>query len=192
MRGAADNANMYDLIKSLAGNGPLWPFIQPFERTRNGRGAWKALVQYFEGDTMKARLKAVAYQAITKANYQGPRRNFEFSTYVTIHQRAHQDLARYNEPVPELKKVRDFLEGITDPRCDSIKLQVLSNPLYTNDFMETVNFVAGAIDLLNKNNTVLTRRISEFSTSRGGGRQGQGRGGRHGRGGRNAGRSYPP
>mmetsp|Transcript_28951 Transcript_28951/g.41484 ORF Transcript_28951/g.41484 Transcript_28951/m.41484 type:complete len:289 (-) Transcript_28951:4068-4934(-) len=77
---AADNADMYDLLKSLAGNGPLWPFIQPFERTRNGRGAWLALVQYFEGDTMKARLKAAAYQAITRASYQGPRRNFEFSS----------------------------------------------------------------------------------------------------------------
>jgi len=149
-------------------------------------------VQYFEGDTMKARLKAAAYQAITKANYQGPRRNFEFSTYVTIHQRAHQDLARYNEPVPELKKVRDFLEGITDPRCESIKLQVLSNPLYTNDFMETVIFFAGAIDLLNKNHTSLTRRVSELTTARGGGRVNNHRGGRQGRSGRNQGRSYSP
>ena len=64
----ADNADMYGLLKSLAGNAPLWPFIQLFERTRNGRGAWSALAQYFEGDTMKARLKATAYQAIAKAN----------------------------------------------------------------------------------------------------------------------------
>jgi len=192
----ADNADMYDLLKSLSGNGPLWPFIQPFERRRDGRGAWKALIQYFEGDTMKARLKAAAYQAITKANYQGPRRNFEFSTYVTIHQRAHQDLARYEEPVPELKKVRDILEGITDPRCESIKLQILSNPTYNNNFMETVNFVAGALDLLNENHNALTRRISEVSTARGGGRSNNhnNRGGRQGRGGRgrSLARSYSP
>jgi len=112
---ASDNADMYDLIKSLSGNGPLWFFIQPFERQRNGRGAWQALVNYFEGDTMKTRLKQAAYKSITKVIYQGTRRNFEFSTYVTIYQRAHQALAKYNEPVPESKKVRDFIEGITDP-----------------------------------------------------------------------------
>jgi hypothetical protein len=86
---AADNATMYDLLKSLAGNGPLWPFIQPFERNRNGRAAWKALVNFYEGDTMKARAKQTAYQAIAKSSYQGPRRNFGFSAYVTVHQRAH-------------------------------------------------------------------------------------------------------
>ena len=123
---------------------------------------------------------------------------FEFSTYVTIHQRAHQDLARYEEPVQELKNVRDFLEGITDPRCESIKLQVLSNPSYTNNFMETVNFVAGAIDLLNKNHNALTRCISEVNTGRGGGctSYNNNRGGRQGRGGggrgRNLARSYSP
>jgi hypothetical protein len=55
-------------------------------------------------------------------------------------------LAKYNKPVPESKKVRDFIEGITDPKCESIKLTVLSNPMYMNDFATTVNFIAGAID----------------------------------------------
>jgi len=77
---AADNADMYDLIRSLSGSGPLWPFIQSFERQRNGRGTWRALVRYYEGDTMKTRLKQAAYQSITRANYQGPRRNFKLPT----------------------------------------------------------------------------------------------------------------
>jgi hypothetical protein len=33
---AADNATVYDLLKSLAGSGPLQPFIQPYEASRNG------------------------------------------------------------------------------------------------------------------------------------------------------------
>lgn len=202
-----DNATVYDLLKSLAGSGPLQPFIRPFEIVRNGRGAWQTLRRYYEGDSMRARLKTSAYSSIQKANYQGPRRNFEFSSYVTIHQKAHENLARYGEPVPELKKVRDFLDGISDPRCSAIKLAVQASPLYMNNFNEMVNYVSGAIDLLKSGNTPSTRQISEISTqeqqniggvrsnSRGGGRGGGSRGGRGGRGrGRNnnLARSYSP
>jgi hypothetical protein len=206
---AADNATVFDVIKSLASTGPLQPFVQPFERTRNGRGAWKALKQYYEGDSMNTRQKNAAYKAIQKANYQGPRRNFDFNTYVHIHQKAHQDLERYGEPVPELKKVRDFLEGITDSKCESIKLTVLASPLYKEDFNTMVNYVSGALDLVHRNNPPSTRQISEVSThdsNSHGGRSGGGRGfyrgggrvgyrGRRGGGrgrGRNLARSYSP
>jgi hypothetical protein len=52
--------------------------------------------------------KNAAYNSLIKANYQGPKRNFEFSTYVTIHQKVHEELTCFGEPVPELKKVWDF------------------------------------------------------------------------------------
>jgi hypothetical protein len=125
-------------------------------------------------------------------NYQGPRRNFDFSTYVAIHQNAHQDLIRLDEPIPENKKVRDFLSGITDPNCANIKLNVLSNTAYMNDFHAMVNYVASAIDMTTKNTSTTARQISELNRSthqhngRGHGR-GRGRGGR-GRGGRGRGR----
>jgi hypothetical protein len=160
----ADNATIYDLLKSLASSGPLQPFIRPYEPARNGRGAWKALRAYYEGDSMKARQKTSAYASIQKANFQGPRRNFEFSSYVTIHQKAQETLARYGEPVPELKKVRDFLDGISDPRCSAIKLAVQASPLYMNNFNEMVNYVTGALDLLKTSNTPSTRQISDVST----------------------------
>ena len=52
---AIDNASViYDLLKSLAGSGPLQPFIQPYDASRNGWSAWKALCQYYDGDSMKA------------------------------------------------------------------------------------------------------------------------------------------
>ena len=70
-----NNGRVYDFLQSLALNGPAWPWIYAFQRTRDGRGAWKALLAYYEGDAMQTRTKQECYQAITKANYQGPRRN---------------------------------------------------------------------------------------------------------------------
>jgi hypothetical protein len=47
--------------------------------------------------------------------------------------------------------VRDFLNGITNPQCANIKLNVLSNTTYMNDFHVMVNYVASAIDMTTKN-----------------------------------------
>ncbi len=112
---------------------------------------------------MKTRTKQECYQAIAKANYQGPRRNYDFSTYVAVHQQAHQDLLRLEEPIPENKKVRDFLAGITDPQCAAIKLNVLSNQLFMNNFLQAVNYIAGAIDMIKKNAAPTFRQISQVN-----------------------------
>jgi hypothetical protein len=88
---------------------------------------------------------------------------------VATHQQAHQDLLRLQEPIPENKKVRDFLQGITDPQCAPIKLNVLSNKVYMNNFLETVNYMASAIDMLQKSTTPNFRQVSQVQTNIGGG-----------------------
>jgi hypothetical protein len=100
---------------------------------------------------MRTRSKKECYKSIAKATYQGTKKNFDFSAYVAIHQQAHQDLIRLGEPIPENKKVHDFLHGITDPQCSNIKLSVLANPIFINDFPQAVNYMASAIDLMTKN-----------------------------------------
>jgi hypothetical protein len=147
----SNNGKVYDFLQSLTLNGPAWPWINVYQRARDGRGAWKALIAYYEGDAMKTRTKQECYQAIAKANYQGQRRNYDFSTYVATHQQAHQDLLRLEEPIPENKKVPDFLAGITDLQCASIKLNILSNQLFMNDFLQAVYYIASAIDMIQKN-----------------------------------------
>jgi hypothetical protein len=189
-----NNGIVYDLLQSLTLNGPAWSWISGFQRTRNGRAAWKALVSYYEGDAMQTRSKQECYDSIAKATYQGPKRNFDFSSYVAIHQQAHQDLIRLGEPIPENKKVRDFLHGITDPQCNNIKLNVLSNQEFMTNFAQAINYMASAIDMITKNSTTSIRQISQSTTGQSGNRNNQGRGnrgrgrGRGGRGGRGRGR----
>ena len=81
-----------------------------------------------------------------------------------LHQQAYQDLMRLQEPIPENKKVRDFLHEIMDPQCAAIKLTVLSNQIYMNYFLETVNYMASAIDLLQKNEMPNSRQIAQANT----------------------------
>jgi hypothetical protein len=131
---------------------------------------------------MQTRSKQECHDAISKSNYQGVKRNFNFSTYVAIHQQGHQDLICLGEPVPENKKVRNYLQGITDPQCSNIKLNILSNPTFMNNFLQTINYMASAIDMITKNNPNQPRQISEYNqhnsgqnNSRGHGNRGRGR-----------------
>jgi hypothetical protein len=157
---ARNNGIVFNLIQSLTINGPAWPWIQSYQSSRDGRRAWKALVD-------------------------------------TVHQLAHQDLQRLGEPIPENRKVRDFLMGIVDPQCATITLNVLSNETYMNSFSKAVNYITSAIDLIARNSTSMSRQVSEYNTSATpSGRSGRGRGrggcghpggrynGRGGRGGR--------
>jgi hypothetical protein len=185
-----NNGIVFDLLQSLTLNGSAWSWISNFQRSHDGRGAWKALIMYYEGDTMQMRSKQQCYDAIAKASYQGARRNFDFSSYVAIHQQAHQDLERLGEPIPENKKVRDFLHGITDSQCSNIKLNVLSNPMFMNSFSQTINYIATAIDMIGKNSSITSRKISDMNSNQGGrGSRSRGRGGRNARGGRGRGRN---
>jgi hypothetical protein len=208
LHGAEYNTNngmVYNLLQSLTLNGPAWSWVNAYQRNRDGRGAWKSLITYYEGDAMQTRSKQECYEAIAKATYQGVKCHFDFGSYVAIHQQAHQDLIRLGDPVPENKKVRDFLHGITDPQYSSIKLNVFSNPVFMNNFSQTINYKASAIDMITKNTTGMTRQISSSNRNPQGsnGRfidsynhngRGRGRGGRNvsrggrGRGGRGHGR----
>jgi hypothetical protein len=174
-----NNGLVFDLLHSLNLNGQAWAWINMYQGTRDGRNAWKSLIKYYEGDSAKIRGQQECYDAISKASYLGPRRNFDFSSYVTIHQQAHQDLERLGEPIPKNKKVWDFLAGINDPQCSNIKLNVLSNQTYMNDFTKSVNYIATAIDMATKNTSTVTRQISELNRSQ---NQNNGRGRGRGRG----------
>jgi hypothetical protein len=94
-----------------------------------------------------SKLQRLCYVNMDKArmlsvHYQGPRRNYDFSAYVAVHQQANQDSLHLNEPIPENKTVRDFLTGITDSQCTPIKLNGVANKVFLNNFLETDNYIA--------------------------------------------------
>jgi hypothetical protein len=78
------NGIVYDLLQSLMINGPASAWISSYEHFIDGRTAWKALVNYYEGDSMKTHSKQECYDAIAEATYKGNLCNFDFMSYVTI------------------------------------------------------------------------------------------------------------
>ncbi|MGH3054606.1 MAG: hypothetical protein ACRDL7_06465, partial [Gaiellaceae bacterium] len=186
-----DNDKVYGILKSLLLEGPGWNWIIHVDRSRDGRKAWIALKLHYEGDSNINRTKDEAYASIAAATYQGERKNFTFETYTNIHQRAHQDLQRLGEPVPEMKKVRDFLLHIHDPQLAAGKSTVLATPTMLESFTEASNFLSNFV-VRSRSMNRTERQVSAVeggrgrsNRSRGGRGRGRGRGARGGRGGRN-------
>ena len=187
-----DNGVVFDCLKSYILAGPAWTWIQQFDRSRNGRAAWKALIEHYEGPSTQNRIKNAAYASISKARYDGERKNFTFENYFAIHQKAHLDLETFGEPVPETRKTRDFLNGIHDPKAAAAKATALAMPNLLADFTALANYIASALDI-QLTLTSSERNISDIHRSNSGrgtfGGRGRGRGGgRGGRGGNRAGR----
>jgi hypothetical protein len=137
-----DNTRLYNNLKPLVIEGAGWAFIKKFDRSKNGRGALMALKRQAEGTSAKRTRKARAYASLAQAWYRGEHRNFEFGNYVQIHQDAHNEELDLEEPVPETKKVQDFLSGILDARLQTGKDIVLGTPLYLQDFKECQQYLS--------------------------------------------------
>jgi hypothetical protein len=197
-----DNHAVFDSLKSRLLNGPAWTWIQDYDTKQDGRAAWKALQAHFEGIGGQIRMKTAAYASIKRAEYKGSK-NFDFDLYKRIHMQAHADLKRNGEPIPEMKKVKDFLDSITEPTLQPVKYTLAGFPHLMNNFAEAANYIGQIVDLNKKSDSIIHQVSSSSSSNRsydshggrtgGRGRRGRGRGfnrgGRgRGRGGRNAGR----
>ena len=138
--------------------------------------------------------KAQAYNTIKNASYSVEKQNWTFKMYVTLHQRSHQTLEEYGEPVPPAKQVRDLINGID--RSNGMMAAALATLLATNNLREDFQAASGYLCnfvAANKNENQ-TRNISVVgSRGRGGagrghsGGRGSGRGRGRGQGGRNYG-----
>jgi hypothetical protein len=52
-----DNGKVFDYLKSWTLNGPAWTWMRNFNSSRNGQATWLALVNHYEGDAQKDRVK---------------------------------------------------------------------------------------------------------------------------------------
>ena len=165
-----DNGTVFALIKQLTLKSHVWSFISQYEATRNGRAAFQTLDQHFQGDARIGRSKQEAYEAIAAASYKGETRNWGYELYLQVHADNHRILQEAGEPVPEQKKVRDFLEGINSPDLTAGKAYVKASTQMINDFTACADYLASFIR--KKVAASGERRVA--SVGGGGGAQGDG------------------
>ena len=108
-----DNVQLYELLKTKTVAGDLWSFIKKFEKSKNGRGAYKALLGQAEGPAFQQAKVDGAYKRLETLHFTGKSRNFPFETYIQRHQECHNILAEpeNKEKLTESRKIELFLKG---------------------------------------------------------------------------------
>jgi hypothetical protein len=164
---ALDNVTLYNEFKPLVVDGPGWGFIKKFDKTQNGRGAVLALQAQAEGQSALQTRKNKAYASCMNAIYKGPRKGYSFDNYVSLHQEAHNELMDLEEPVPEAKKVTDFLKGIQATELSIGKSIVLGELKYLSDFEACQQFL-GTLVLNTTIQAKAERNVSAVHSNSGG------------------------
>ena len=137
-----DNQLVWNELKSLVSDGPGWSFIKSYEKKTDGRSAVLALIRQHDGENSRLMRKKKAYATLKSLSYKGPRKAWTFDNYVEAHQKAHNDLEDCGEPVPEGKKVADFLDGIDDSVLQYGKTAILGDPERNENFLSAQQFLS--------------------------------------------------
>jgi hypothetical protein len=146
-----------------------------------------ALKAHFEGEGFRNRNVEDAYSTLEHLVYEGEKKGFTFEKFVERHMDCYLELARFNEPVLETKKVRDFLSRIKAPELAAAKQQVKATANLMTNFEEAVNFISLSVVPLKQAHRNVATIDTDNRQNNQGGRGGRGRGGRES-GGRGRGR----
>jgi hypothetical protein len=148
---ARDNVKVYGIIKQLVLEGPGRSYILPFDNAADGCGAWLALINHFEGDGFRNRNVEDAYRVLEHLHYEGERKDFNFEKFIEKQMECYLELARYNEPVNESKKVCDFLTRIKASELQAAVQQVRATPDLAASLTSAANFINLSVVPLKQN-----------------------------------------
>ena len=123
-----DNGMTYRLLSDLVHDTPGYTWIATFHGSQNGRAAWNALVEHYEGRGQREKRMSAAVAAI-KALYYKNESIFSFEEFSRKLIQAYRDLEGTDEEMSEFNKVKNLLEKIqiTLPRAEIAKSHVRQN-----------------------------------------------------------------
>ena len=188
-----DNAAVWQIMRQVTHGGPAWNWVSTYQRTMDGRSAYFALKEHYQGSSFVARLRAEADKVLETLVYDGRSRNFTFERYCEKLNRAFEDLDEAGERLSEARKIRVFLRGLSDPSLMNVKTQIQATPALADNFTAAVNFTAQYIATSIINTPARNRNVSATGRTSGRGNdsargRGHGRGRGESRGGRGGGR----
>jgi hypothetical protein len=140
-----DISRIWEIIKPLTLEGDSYHFIIGLNARQDGRQAFLNLKEQAEGPAAQEKRKSLAYQRL-QTKYSGYSRRFTFDDYIALYQKSFNELSFLEEPVPNTKKVTDFLGNITDPSFNMIKTCVYGTPGLRDDFSQMQQYAKQLYD----------------------------------------------
>ena len=145
----SDNGDVFSILVQHTEYSEGASIVQSNERRRNGRKAWKELLNHFEGTTYRQRSAQEAGNILRSASYSGSKKNYEFGDYYRLHSNAHSKLLRAVKPMTTEQKIDTFVQGIQCSTAQSIvvsmsgdlHIRTSSTPIITPLRHESIAYV---------------------------------------------------
>ena len=148
---AEDNAKCFQELKRIVQGTEAEVYVDEFNVHSEFRAAWRKLYNTFLGAGAKDTLAAQLEKTIQNLRYSGPKRGFNFATYVERHKDAYQNMVTLAKKTDYVAydpstRVRHFLNGITDPSLAQAKLSLEANrEQYSGDFDACVEYLMNQV-----------------------------------------------
>jgi hypothetical protein len=186
-----DNIKVWEIIRDSLHESEAYNWIKRSERRRDGRSAYLALTTHYLGASKNETLRNQADTRLMQTFYGGEKNKFDWSKYVSVHKKCHNDLEATGPALSEDDKVRRLLNGINTTKLDTAVLFVRSSPHLMMDFDATVDSITTVVENIRDTFKRPFQQVASTETNptagRGRGGRGGYRGGRFGRGGRGRG-----
>ena len=123
-----DNNTVYRLLCDLLIATPGYVWVEQYDQSQNGRDAWMALVEHYEGGGQREKRKCPALATLRSLHYKNES-VFSFEDFSRKLVRAYRDLEGTEEAYTPYNKVQTLLTKIeiTLPRVEVAKAHVRSN-----------------------------------------------------------------
>ena len=146
----ADRSKVWELISDLARDQDCWSYVQPAQRTRDGRLAFLGLKNHYLGDNNVDNMSSRAEAKLKDTSYSGEKRRWNFENYIKTHVDQHEILTSLVEHgysgIDDRSKVRQLMSGIKTKILDPVKTQIMASAVLRNDFDACVNLYKDFIE----------------------------------------------
>jgi hypothetical protein len=191
-----DRSKVWQTMAEVCRDDKCWTYVKPFQRSKDGRGAFQALHTHYLGANHVNNMASIAEAKLAQAKYYGEKRRYNFESYISSLTEQFQvlnNLVRYGYAgIDEASKVRRLNAGIKTDKLNAPKAQIMSSRTLQDNFDEAVGLYQDFIAQSRTSNDNDEFNVSGFEGSSGGGAgggEGRGRGsGRYGGRGRGGGR----
>lgn len=136
-----DNKRLWELMCPLIRGTAAWEYVKNFERTSDGRRAFRVLQLRGEGEAAIDARRTKAEATLAKAQYTGKSKRFTLQSYINLLQGAFNDLEECGDPYGERKKVDTFIKGLVADRFAVVRATIMGDPLKRGDFQLAYGYV---------------------------------------------------
>jgi len=136
-----DNVKVWEIIHDSLHETDACHWIKRSQRQHNGRSAYLALTTHYLGASKNETLCNHANSCLLNTFYGGKKIKFDWTKYVAMHKKCHNDLEATGPPLGQDDRVQQLLNGINTQRLNTAVLFLCSSPLLMSNFDATVDSI---------------------------------------------------